>query len=340
MIVLSGVSKIFAGKNGDIKAVENISLTVEKGQIYGIIGYSGAGKSTLIRLLNGLEAPSSGSIFIAGQDIANASSEALRQARLKVSMVFQHFNLLWSRTVAENIAFPMQIAGVNKRQIKQRVGELVKLVGLEGREGAYPSQLSGGQKQRVGIARALANNPEVLLCDEATSALDPQTTDAILDLLLDINRQLKLTIVLITHEMHVVRKICQRVAVMENGKIVEEGAVLDVFTHPQQPITQTFVRQVSHHGEGGSPFNPQWVQGLSGSILKLIFPGGQAQQPVVAEVIQHFNLALNILHGKITQTVDGSFGELYVHFEEASQLDNIVQYLNQKRVEIEVIQHA
>ncbi|HEY3985516.1 methionine ABC transporter ATP-binding protein [Cedecea sp.] len=339
MIVLSGVSKVFAGKNGDITAVDNISLNVERGQVYGIIGYSGAGKSTLIRLLNGLETPSSGSILVAGQDIARAKGEQLRQTRLKVSMVFQHFNLLWSRTVAQNIAFPMQIAGKNKRQITQRVNDLVKLVGLEGRENAYPSQLSGGQKQRVGIARALANNPDVLLCDEATSALDPQTTDAILDLLLDINRQLKLTIVLITHEMHVVRKICQRVAVMENGKIVEEGAVLDVFTHPQQPITQTFVRQVSLHGEANEPFNPQWVKGLSGSILKLIFPGGQAQQPVIAEAIQHFNVALNILHGKITQTVDGTFGELYVHFDDVSQLDNIVQYLNQKRVETEVIQH-
>ncbi|VEB98021.1 Methionine import ATP-binding protein MetN [Cedecea lapagei] len=340
MIVLSGVSKVFATKHGAITAVDNINLKVEKGQIYGIIGYSGAGKSTLIRLLNGLETPSTGSIIVAGQDIAKANGEQLRQARLKVSMVFQHFNLLWSRTVAENIAFPLQIAGANKRQIKQRVDELIKLVGLEGRENAWPSQLSGGQKQRVGIARALANNPDVLLCDEATSALDPQTTDAILDLLLDINRQLNLTIVLITHEMHVVRKICQRVAVMENGRVVEEGPVLDIFTHPEQPITQTFVRQVANHGTTSEPFNPHWVQGLNGSILKLIFPGGEAQQPVIADVIQHFHLALNILHGNITQTVDGSFGELYVHIDDASQLENITHYLNQKRVETEVIRHA
>jgi len=341
MIVLSNVSKVFTSSGGNITALDNINLNVEKGQIYGIVGYSGAGKSTLIRLLNGLETPSSGSILVAGQDIAGAKGEKLRQARLKVSMVFQHFNLLWSRTVGDNIAFPMQIAGVNKRQIKQRVTELVKLVGLEGREHAYPSQLSGGQKQRVGIARALANNPDVLLCDEATSALDPQTTDSILELLLDINRQLKLTIVLITHEMHVVRKICQRVAVMENGKIVEEGPVLDVFTHPQQPITQTFVRQVAHHEETSEPFNPQWALGLSGGILKLTFLGGQTQQPVIAEVIQQFNIALNILHGKITQTVDGAFGQLYVHIDsDASQLENIVNYLNQKRVETEVIQHA
>ncbi|NIF47595.1 methionine ABC transporter ATP-binding protein [Enterobacter sp. Ap-1006] len=340
MIVLSGVSKIFASRHGAITAVDNININVNKGQIYGIIGYSGAGKSTLIRLLNGLEKPTSGSIIVAGQDIAQARGEQLRQARLKVSMVFQHFNLLWSRTVAENIAFPLQIAGVNKSQIQQRVNELIKLVGLEGRENAWPAQLSGGQKQRVGIARALANNPDVLLCDEATSALDPQTTDAILDLLLDINRQLNLTIVLITHEMHVVRKICQRVAVMENGRIVEEGPVLDIFTHPQQPITQTFVRQIAGQNTPREPFNPLWVQGIGGSILKLIFPGGEARQPVIADVIQHFNVALNILHGNITQTVDGAFGELYVHMDDASQLENIVQYLNQKRVETEVIRHA
>jgi D-methionine transport system ATP-binding protein len=222
MIVLRNISKVFDNGKVALTAVDNVNLTIEQGQIYGIIGYSGAGKSTLIRLLNGLEKPSTGSVTINGQDISAAKGEALRQARLKISMVFQHFNLLWSRTVSENIAFSMQIAGVPKANIKARVAELVELVGLKGRENAYPSQLSGGQKQRVG-ARALANNPDVLLCDEATSALDPQTTDQILDLLLDINRRFKLTIVLITHEMHVVRKICDRVAVMENGKVVEEG---------------------------------------------------------------------------------------------------------------------
>ena len=225
MIVLKNISKVFTPGRLAITAVDNVNLTVEQGQIYGIIGYSGAGKSTLIRLLNGLEKPTSGSVTINGHDISAARGESLRQARLKISMVFQHFNLLWSRTVSENIAFSMQIAGAPKASIKARVAELIALVGLSGRENAYPSQLSGGQKQRVGIARALANNPDVLLCDEATSALDPQTTDQILDLLLDINRRFKLTIVLITHEMHVVRKICDRVAVMENGKVVEEGDV-------------------------------------------------------------------------------------------------------------------
>lgn len=239
MIVLSNVSKIFNSNSGQVLAVDAVNLQIQTGQIYGIVGYSGAGKSTLIRLFNGLEQPTSGSILIAGNDISSAKGNALRQARLNISMVFQHFNLLWSRTVSENIAFSLEIAGASKTQIKNRVAELIALVGLQGRENAYPSQLSGGQKQRVGIARALANNPKVLLCDEATSALDPQTTDAILDLLLDINHKLNLTIVLITHEMHVVRKICHRVAVMENGKIngkiimrdavAEEGRILSIF---------------------------------------------------------------------------------------------------------------
>jgi len=313
MIVLSNVCKTFDSAQGRVVAVDDVNLAVEAGQIYGIIGYSGAGKSTLIRLLNGLETPTSGSIEVDGFDIARAKGQQLRQARLKISMVFQHFNLLWSRTVSQNIAFSMQIAGVPKAQIKQRVAELVALVGLQGREDAYPSQLSGGQKQRVGIARALANNPGVLLCDEATSALDPQTTDSILELLLDINRKLNLTIVLITHEMHVVRKICHRVAVMENGRIVEEGPVIDVFTQPQQPITRQFVKQVSQYQETEENFNPLLAQHLPGAIFKLTFVGMQTHQAVISDVIQRYRVTINILHGKISHTLNGSFGELYIH---------------------------
>jgi len=317
MIVLSNVCKTFDSTQGRVVAVDNVSLAVEAGQIYGIIGYSGAGKSTLIRLLNGLETPTSGRIDVGGFDIARAKGSHLRQARLKISMVFQHFNLLWSRTVSQNIAFSMQIAGVPKAQIAPRVAELIALVGLQGREDAYPSQLSGGQKQRVGIARALANNPSVLLCDEATSALDPQTTDAILDLLLDINRQLKLTIVLITHEMHVVRKICHRVAVMENGRIVEEGPVLDVFTRPQQPTAH-----------------------LPGAIFKLTFVGVQTHQAVIAEVIRRYALTINILHGKISHTLNGSFGELYIHAEgNEQQVADMLSLLHERDIAVEVIQH-
>ena len=340
MIVLKNISKVFTPGRLAITAVDNVNLTVEQGQIYGIIGYSGAGKSTLIRLLNGLEKPTSGSVTINGHDISAARGESLRQARLKISMVFQHFNLLWSRTVSENIAFSMQIAGASKASIKARVAELITLVGLSGRENAYPSQLSGGQKQRVGIARALANNPDVLLCDEATSALDPQTTDQILDLLLDINRRFKLTIVLITHEMHVVRKICDRVAVMENGKVVEEGDVLSVFTHPQQPITRQFVRQVSQYTEEDE-FNPQLASELGGVVIKLTFTGQRTHRPVVGELTLRYGLPFNILHGKMTQTAHGVFGQLWVHVVASEeQLNNILADLRQSDIEGEVIQHG
>ncbi|HAV5984489.1 methionine ABC transporter ATP-binding protein [Serratia marcescens] len=340
MIVLSNVCKTFDSTQGRVVAVDDVSLAVDAGQIYGIIGYSGAGKSTLIRLLNGLETPTSGRIDVGGFDIARAKGSHLRQARLKISMVFQHFNLLWSRTVSQNIAFSMQIAGVPKAQIAPRVAELIALVGLQGRENAYPSQLSGGQKQRVGIARALANNPSVLLCDEATSALDPQTTDAILDLLLDINRQLKLTIVLITHEMHVVRKICHRVAVMENGRIVEEGPVLDVFTRPQQPITRQFVKQVSQYADTEESFNPRLTAHLPGAIFKLTFVGVQTHQAVISEVIRRYALTVNILHGKISHTLNGSFGELYIHAEgNEQQVADMLSLLHERDIAVEVIQH-
>lgn len=340
MIVLNQIRKVFDHGKAPITAVDDVSLTVDKGQIYGIIGYSGAGKSTLIRLLNGLEKPTSGSVLINGQNIAAARGETLRRARLKISMVFQHFNLLWSRTVSENIAFSMQIAGAPRAQIKARVAELIDLVGLNGRENAYPSQLSGGQKQRVGIARALANSPDVLLCDEATSALDPQTTDQILDLLLDINRRFGLTIVLITHEMHVVRKICDRVAVMENGRVVEEGEVIRVFTHPQQQITQQFVRQVSQYAEDDA-FNPALAQDLQGSVIKLTFTGHSTHQPIVGELTLRYGLPFNILHGKMTQTAHGVFGQLWLHVVATEeQLNNILADLQHSDIDGEVIKRG
>ncbi|AKE58781.1 methionine ABC transporter ATP-binding protein [Citrobacter farmeri] len=340
MIVLKNISKVFTPGRLAITAVDNVNLTVDQGQIYGIIGYSGAGKSTLIRLLNGLEKPTAGSVTINGHEISAASGESLRQARLKISMVFQHFNLLWSRTVRENIAFSMQIAGAPKAKIQARVAELIELVGLTGRENAYPSQLSGGQKQRVGIARALANNPDVLLCDEATSALDPQTTDQILELLLDINRRFRLTIVLITHEMHVVRKICDRVAVMENGQVVEEGDVLSVFTHPQQPITRQFVRQVGQYADEEA-FDLQLASELGGTVIKLTFTGHSTHQPIVGELTLRYGLPLNILHGKMTQTAHGVFGQLWLHVVASpEQLNNILDDLQKSGIDGEVIQHG
>lgn len=339
MITLTHVSKWFKTAHGTVTAVEDVDLYVETGQIFGIIGYSGAGKSTLIRLLNGLEQPSSGHIEVAGHALSSISSHELKSARRKISMVFQHFNLLWSRTVADNIAFPLEIAGVPRAERQRRVDELITLVGLEGRAHTYPAQLSGGQKQRVGIARALANNPDVLLCDEATSALDPQTTDDILALLSDINRRLGLTIVLITHEMHVVRQICHRVAVMEKGRIVEQGAVLDVFTHPQQPITQKFVRQLSGPQDSTAQIAARLKQqSLPGRLVKLTFIGVQTEKPLIAELIQRYQLMISILHGSINYTSEGVFGLLFLHVQgDDARFSEMSAFVASQQVEMELI---
>jgi D-methionine transport system ATP-binding protein len=341
VISLSNITKIYSSPNGDVKAVDQINLHIKKGEIFGIIGYSGAGKSTLIRLLNGLEKPTSGFIEIGGIRIDEIKGEKLRKARQEISMIFQHFNLLWSRTVEENISFPLEIAGVEKKERIKRVRELIKLVGLEGREKAYPSQLSGGQKQRVGIARALANNPKVLLCDEATSALDPQTTDSILDLLVDINERLGLTIVLITHEMHVIRKICHRVAVMENGRIVEEGEVLNVFRHPKQPITRRFVQQVTEPEETKETISHLLSQYKSGQIVQLTFIGDAAEQPIISNLMNEFDISINILQGKISQTQRGAYGTLFIHIDgDKNSIDEAIEFLRKHNVQVEVIANA
>lgn len=340
MIELSNVSKIYKTKDGEITAVRDVNLSINKGEIFGIIGYSGAGKSTLIRLLNGLEKPTNGTVEVNGQVISTISDKELRFARQKVSMIFQHFNLLWSRTVADNIAFPLEIAGISKSEREKRVKELVDLVGLSGRENAYPSQLSGGQKQRVGIARALANNPEVLLCDEATSALDPETTDSILELLLDINKRLGLTIVLITHEMHVIRKICDRVAVMEAGRVVEKGDVLQVFQNPQAEITKNFVLQVSGTKQSKDSIEQILSNYPSGKIVKLTFVGNKTEQPVISHLIKQFNVEVNIVHGNITQTTSGPYGTLIVQIDgEQSNIKQALNSLEKMEVQAEVIGH-
>lgn len=330
--------KQFKTKNKVVTAVDNIDLEINDGEIFGVIGYSGAGKSTLIRMLNGLELPTSGTVQVAGQEISKIKGKELRKARQDIGMIFQHFNLLWSRTVRENISFPLEIARVPKQKRLKKVDELIKLVGLEGRENAYPSQLSGGQKQRVGIARALANNPKVLLCDEATSALDPQTTDAILDLLVDINKQLGLTIVLITHEMHVIRKICHRVAVMENGKIVEDGPVLDVFKNPQQQITKRFVGQVSDQENTHEVVSHLLQKYPDGRVIKLTFIGGGTEQPVITDLIRKFPLTVNILQGNIAQTQNGPYGTLFLHLVgEETEMNNAVNYLKEQQIGVEVL---
>ncbi len=245
MIALKNISKSFEGRGEKTHAVKGVSLMIEKGEIYGIIGFSGAGKSTLVRIINQLEQHDSGELDILGKEINKATNAEIAEIRQNVGMIFQHFNLLWSRTVQKNIELPLEIVGVPKVERRRRSQELIKLVGLEGREHAYPSELSGGQKQRVGIARALANKPEVLLCDEATSALDPKTTDSILSLLEEINRKFGITIVMISHQMEVVRKICHRVAVMDGGVIVEEGNAKEIFEHPRHEVTRYMASPLS-----------------------------------------------------------------------------------------------
>ncbi|WP_342543164.1 methionine ABC transporter ATP-binding protein [Paenisporosarcina sp. FSL H8-0542] len=340
MIQLKNLSKRFETGNGQLIAVDDVNVTIDQGEIFGIIGYSGAGKSTLIRLLNGLEKPTSGSVTVNGHEISSSSGQDLRSARQKVSMIFQHFNLLWSRTVEENISFPLEIAGISKTQRSERVKELIELVGLTGRDKAYPSQLSGGQKQRVGIARALANNPEVLLCDEATSALDPETTDAILELLVDINKRLGLTIVLITHEMHVIRKICHRVAVMEAGKVVEMGSVLQIFQTPEQPITKRFVAQVNGPESASQTIAHLVEQYPSGKLVKLVFVGDRTEQPILSRLIKQYQVEVNIVQGNIAQTQNGAYGTLYLQIDgDSNAIDQAIDYLHGQDVHTEVISH-
>ena len=338
MIHLKNITKIYKTNNGELTAVKDVNLAVDKGEIFGIIGYSGAGKSTMIRLLNGLEKPTTGSVSVNNCEFSSIKGKKLREARQKVSMIFQHFNLLWSRTVEENISFPLEIAGVPKSKRQERVNELIELVGLKGRNKAYPSQLSGGQKQRVGIARALANNPEVLLCDEATSALDPETTDSILELLVDINERLGLTIVLITHEMHVIRKICHRVAVMEAGQIVELGNVLDVFQSPKADITKKFVSQVIGTTEQTETLTQLRENYPTGQLVKLVFIGEKTEQPIISQLVKQFDVEVSIVHGQISQTKGGSYGTLIVkvdgNFENTKAA---LAYLNAHEVQTEVL---
>lgn len=338
MIVLKKLSKVFDTGKGSLTAVDHVDLSIGAGEIFGIIGYSGAGKSTLIRLLNGLEKPSDGSVVINGQNITAIKGNDLRKARQKVSMIFQHFNLLWSRTVKENIEFPLEIAGVPKSKRDARVLELVELVGLKGRENAYPSQLSGGQKQRVGIARALANEPEVLLCDEATSALDPQTTDSILELLVDINKRLGLTIVLITHEMHVIRKICHRVAVMEGGRVVELGDVLNVFQSPKEEITKRFVAQVTDTEDSQETIKNLRKLYPTGELVKLVFVGDQTEQPILTQLIRKYPVDVNIVQGNIAHTQRGAYGTLILQMKgSAQEISEALTYLNAESVQTEVM---
>ena len=341
MIRVENVSKTYTGKQGTVEAVKDVSLEISRGEIFGVIGFSGAGKSTLIRLLNGLETVTSGHIYINEKDITTLKRKELLKERQKIAMIFQHFNLLWSRTVEENIAFSLEIAGVPKAERKAKVAELIDLVGLTGREKSYPSQLSGGQKQRVGIARALANDPEVLLCDEATSALDPKTTKDILKLLVDINQELGLTIVLITHEMHVVRQICHRVAVMEEGRVVESGEVIEVFKNPQQPITKQFVGEERVDDEIDEVFHHLSTSLRPGVAVRIQYLGDRTGDAVLSEAIRKLDATVSILQAKVNITQKGILGSMIILIEEeSSKAEKVIEYLKQAEIIVEVLEHV
>ncbi|MBF0714878.1 methionine ABC transporter ATP-binding protein [Gemelliphila palaticanis] len=337
MIQLKNVEKIY---NNKVHALKNINLEVNKGDIYGIIGYSGAGKSTLIRLLNGLETATNGEVNVLGEDFGKISNEKRRLKRQKIGMIFQHFNLLWSRTVAENIEFPLEILGISKEERKKRVDELVKLVGLEDRKDNYPSQLSGGQKQRVGIARALAGKPEILLCDEATSALDPETTADVLDLINEIHKKTNITVVLITHEMHVVKTICTKVAVIDAGEIVEEGLVSDVFYKPKKEITKRFLKQTAFSSEKSAMKNiKNWKETfVNGQIVKLTFNDKNFNTPIISELTKSLDVKVNIIQGKIDRTQTGNIGTLYAQLlGETDNIEKTINKLEELEISVEVL---
>ncbi len=341
MIELSHIEKTYNGPDGPVPALKGIDLTVGNGEIYGIIGLSGAGKSTLIRCINLLERPTKGQVIVDGKDLTAMSADELRAARQNIGMIFQHFNLLTSATVYDNIAFPLRLANTPEEKIRAKVEPLLTLVGLSDKAHQYPSQLSGGQKQRVGIARALANDPKVLLSDEATSALDPQTTKAILELMRDINQKLGITIVIITHEMQVIKDICDKVAVIEDGVITERGPVLDVFTNPQRPLTKEFISAVMSSelpaALQGKPIAKEPVSGAP-LLVWLTFIGDSADEPVIAALIRRFPIDVSILYGNIDHIKDTPYGRLLIGLSGApNSIDEALTYLSQRDLRIEVI---
>ncbi|TPG05499.1 methionine ABC transporter ATP-binding protein [Rhodanobacter glycinis] len=332
MIRFVDVHKSYRVDGRDIPALQPFSLDIADGEVFGIIGLSGAGKSTLIRLVNLLERPSGGTIFVGDTEMTALAEPALRAQRRRIGMIFQHFNLLASQTVADNVAFPMRLAGEHSASVlRARVDELLARVGLSAHADKYPSQLSGGQKQRVGIARALANRPSILLCDEATSALDPQTTASVLELLAEINRELELTIVLITHEMDVVRRVCDRVAVLDAGVIVERGAVADVFLHPQHDTTRRFVNEALPE-EAASDLAP-FAQ-VPGRILRLSFRGDTTLTPALGRVARDTGIDFNILAGRIDRIKNLPYGQLTLAVQ-GERVDVAMAALREAGIEIE-----
>ncbi len=341
MIRLENVSKTFTDSNKEVHAVNNVSLTINDGDIFGIIGFSGAGKSTLVRCINLLEKPTEGKVFVDDAEITALSGKELRKARKKIGMIFQHFNLMPSRTIFGNVAYPLRGSGLSKEEIKEKVHHLLELVGISEKENAFPSQLSGGQKQRVAIARALANDPSILLCDEATSALDPQTTKSILKLLQQLNQTLGLTVVVITHEMAVVKEICNRVAVMDHGDVVEEGEVFHVFASPKEPLTRSFIKTTSNLQkieeliEADSPV----VATKKGElIVRLTYVEKNTSEPLISTVTQKFGIILNIVFADVEIVQNAPIGgTVAIVSGEGSRIDEALQYLRDKNVGVEVI---
>lgn len=343
MIRLQNVSKIFDNGNKEIKAVDDVSFKVNKGEIYGIIGYSGAGKSTLVRCINLLERPSKGSVFFKGEDLTLLKEKDLRQRRKKIGMIFQHFNLMSSRDVYHNIAYPLKGSKLSKSEEKEKVRNLLKLVGLSDKEKAYPSQLSGGQKQRVAIARALANDPEILLCDESTSALDPKTTKSILKLLQELNEKLQLTIILITHEMAVIKEICHRVSVMEDGKIIEEGDIVQIFSRPEKETTKRFLENTTNRGKilellhlEKNIFNIQ----AKDVLTRVQYLGDAAKEAILSQASRLFEINASVLYGNIEILGHTPVGELLVLFSgEAEAIKKGIKYFRENGLIVDVIEH-
>ena len=340
MIRLENVSKTFTDSNKEVHAVNNVSLTINDGDIFGIIGFSGAGKSTLVRCINLLEKPTDGKVFVDDAEITALSGKDLRKARKKIGMIFQHFNLMPSRTIFGNVAYPLRGSGLSKEEIKEKVHHLLELVGISEKENAFPSQLSGGQKQRVAIARALANDPSILLCDEATSALDPQTTSSILALLKDINERFNITIVIITHQMSVVREICSHVAIVKGGEVAEQGTVEDIFTHPKTAVARELLKNdVGDDGEekrGTTAGGKEIIK--SGEKIRIVFSENSAFEPVIANLILNFNEPVNILKAD-TKNVGGvAKGEMVLEFApDCTKNKEMKQYLLDRGLDLEEV---
>lgn len=333
MIQIENLSKEYKTKNGVIKGVDQVTLTIDDGDIYGIVGYSGAGKSSLLRCINLLERPTSGKVHVDGTDITTLKSNGLRKARLKLGMIFQHFYLISQKTVAENIAFSLRAAKVPEQKRNERVDELLAMVGLSDKKNVYPSQLSGGQKQRVAIARALANNPTVLLCDEATSALDPTTTKSILALLKRLNEELNITIVLITHEMNVVKEICNRMAVMQDGKVIEEGSVYEVFANPHEELTKEFINSIVSFD-----IPDEIVARCEGPIVKVTFKGDVAGEGIISDALQSHKVKGNFLHGSIEYIQQRPLGIFIMELNGKEQeVRAAIQYITGRGALVEVL---